>query len=96
MNWRKLQAAKAARHSRAEKQTASHRVSVHLQGLADNLNMALEDIAGEPVGFSLFVWTGGRANYVSNAPRVEILPVLEAMIQQWKAGMPDIPAHEFT
>lgn len=69
-------------------------VSRELPSIARTLDREIELVAGEPVAFSLFVWTKGRCSYVSSSPdRREIITVLEAMIARWKAGAPDIPAH---
>lgn len=76
---------------------AMRKVSEAAQGICARLDAEISDIAGEPVAFSLFIWTGGRCTYVSTAPdRREIIAVLEAMVAGWKAGMPDIPAHEIS
>lgn len=74
---------------------AMRKVSKAAQDICARLDAELEEIAGEKVAFSLFIWTGGRCTYVSTAPdRREIINVLEQMIAKWKAGMPDIPAHD--
>lgn len=74
---------------------AAVRVSEALQGVAHGLDERLTEIAGERVTFSLFVWTEGRANYISNAAdRDQVAGVLRKMLEGWDAGMPDIPAHE--
>jgi hypothetical protein len=69
-------------------------ISKELQTVADELSQRLNGIAMQPVSWSLFVWTEGVANYVAAADRAQIIPVLEAMIERWKEGMPDIPAHD--
>ncbi len=74
---------------------AMTRVSEEAQSIAVRLSKEIDEIAGEPVAFSLFIWTAGRCSYISSAPdRREIISVLEQMIAGWKAGMPDIPAHK--
>lgn len=74
--------------------TPAHvRVSKHLQGLATELQMALDKIAGEHVCFSLHVWTDHASNYVSNARRDDVAKALAELLEAWKAGMPDVPAH---
>ena len=74
---------------------ASVKVSEELQELAKKLDRKLEEIAGQRVGFSLFVWTDGMANYVSNSTdRREIRAALGTVMAHWANGMPDIPAHE--
>lgn len=75
----------------------STKVSKNLQSIGRGLDKKLTRAAGERVSFSLFIWTEGRANYISNtSDRKEIAQVLEQMIAQWRAGMPDIPAHEIS
>ena len=74
---------------------AMEAVSRELQRVARDLDADLAEVAGERVAFSLFVWTEGRCSYVSSgAMRSEVIVVLEAMIARWKAGEPDVPAHE--
>ncbi len=74
---------------------AAIKVSRRLQDLAKELSQHLNGVAGEPVSFSLFVWTEGRCNYVSNSTdRAEIKKALKSVIDGWDQGMPDIPAHE--
>lgn len=70
------------------------RVSQDLQAIARELDQRLAQTAGQRVRFSLFVWTEGRASYISTAHRDDVIAVLEGMIARWKDGMPDIPAHE--
>lgn len=70
-------------------------VSKDLQGLASQIDERLESVAGEKIGFSLFVWTKGRAQYISNTTdRKEIKTAILAIIDGWDKGMPNIPAHE--
>jgi len=70
------------------------KISLALQRVCKKLDRELEQIAGQPVALSLFVWTPRRASYISTADRVEVMAVIDAMIAGWKKGMPDIPAHE--
>jgi hypothetical protein len=70
-------------------------VSRDMPRIADLIDEEIQATAGEPVAFSLFVWTKGRCSYVSSSKdRDAIITVLEAMIARWKAGMADVPAHE--
>lgn len=70
-------------------------VSKDLQKIAKRLDKDITKSAGERVGFSLFVWTDGRCNYVSNSTnRAEIKRALLSVVDGWDAGMPDIPNHE--
>lgn len=74
---------------------AAVKVSRKLQDVAHNLDADLQEIAGERQTFSLFVWTEGRANYISNSKnRAEIKRVLLSIIEGWDDGAPDVPAHE--
>lgn len=74
---------------------AMTKVSKEAPCIAKRLSDDINQIAGEPVAFSLFIWTEGRCSYISSATdRAEIIAVLESMIAGWKEGMPDIPAHE--
>lgn len=71
------------------------KVSMALQTIAGDLDATLAMVAGKPVSFSLFVWTEGRANYISTSNnRAEIKAAIQSIIDGWDAGMPDVPAHE--
>lgn len=70
------------------------KISKHLQEIACEIDDRLESLVGHKVGFSLFVWTDTRSNYISNAAREEVIKVLEEHLSGWKQGMPDIPAHK--
>ena len=74
---------------------AQERVSRGLPGIAERLAKDIERVAGEPCHVSLFVWTNGRSNYISTLDRPQVIAILEEHIRGWKAGMPDIPAHEY-
>lgn len=69
-------------------------VSLRLQDLARELDRCLEDISGEPVGFTLIVYTHPRASYISNVERPVAVREIRALLDAWADGMPDIPAHE--
>lgn len=71
------------------------RVSQSLQDVAKGLSQVLEKIAGEPVAFSLIVFTEVRASYVSNAPREDCVREIKRLLECWEQGMPDVPAHDF-
>lgn len=74
--------------------SAALKVSRELQQIAQRLDGDLERVAGTRVGFTLFVWTDGRSNYISTADRAEMIAVLEQHIAGWKQGAADMPAHE--
>ena len=78
----------------SEKDSAAVRVSKALQGIADWLDDKFTRMTGARVGFSLFVWTEGRANYISNAPRSQVQPALQVILNGWSQGQPDTPAHK--
>lgn len=68
-------------------------VSKHLQTIATEIDQRIAKLVGHRVAFSLFVWTDGRSNYISTAPRGEVAEVLTRHLEAWAAGMPDVPAH---
>lgn len=71
------------------------RVSMALKSIAADLDAKIEAVAGKRVGFSLFVWTEGRCNYIaSSTDRAEIKAAILSVIEGWDVGMPDVPAHE--
>ena len=72
----------------------SMKVSYSLQGIAQGLDDAITEIAGEQVGFALVVFTPDRAQYVSNCDRSEVVAGLKELLTLWDEGMPDIPAHK--
>ena len=69
-------------------------LSEALQGIAHELDQSIEHAAGEPVAFTLLVFTEGRASYVSTASREESVREIRRLLALWEQGMPDIPAHE--
>lgn len=71
-------------------------LSKDLQGIATDLSKQIERSAGEPVAFTLLVYTEGRASYISNATREESVREIKHLLDLWGQGMPDIPAHEFS
>jgi len=71
--------------------------SLLMQALAAGVNSALKMSVGDGMGFMLIVFQsedGGRCNYVSNCDRAEVIKSMEFLLQRWKEGMPDIPAHK--
>lgn len=71
-------------------------VSRDLQGIAADLDKAITASAGERMGWSLIVFTEGRASYISNCDRPEVVAAMKELLTAWGAGLPDIPAHEIT
>lgn len=71
-------------------------LSKKLQAIAQGLDEVIEEAAGERVGFTLIVFTEGRASYISTVKRDESVREIKNLLQLWGEGMPDIPAHEIT
>ena len=71
-------------------------VSLALQEIAAAIDQMMAAAGAPGVTWSLFVWTEGRANYVGNCSREDMIPVLQAILDSWKGdrSQPDIPAHE--
>ena len=70
------------------------KVSKEMQTVATVVSRILEEIAGEPMGFALVVFTEGRASYISNCKREEVIQELKTLLSYWDAGMPDVKAHD--
>lgn len=68
-------------------------LSIWLQTLASLIDQALTQSAGEPLAFVLIVDTDGVVQYVSNADRQDGITMVEGLLERWKAGRADIPAH---
>jgi len=73
--------------------TASARLSVRLQDIAQSLAEVLDEVAGEPVPFVLVLQTDKVAQYISNCDRKDGKELIEGLLARWKAGRADIPAH---
>lgn len=73
--------------------TASARLSVRLQDIAQSLSDVLGDVAGEPVPFVLVLQADKIAQYVSNCDRQDGRELIESLLERWDAGRADIPAH---
>lgn len=69
-------------------------MSKALQPLATALDEIIQDHVGKRIGFCLVVFTEGRAQYVSNCDRAEVVAALQELLTRWGQGMPDIKAHE--
>lgn len=69
-------------------------VSKELKAISDELSTRIDAVAGHHICFSLVVFTEGRYSYVSNAQRADVAVCLQQMLDYWKAGTPDIPAHK--
>ena len=73
--------------------SASARLSVRLQDVAQSLADVLDEIAGEPIAFVLVLNADKTAQYVSNCDRKDGRELIESLLARWKAGRADIPAH---
>ena len=73
--------------------SASARLSVRLQDIAQSLAEVLDEVAGEPVPFVLVLQTDKAAQYVSSLDRKDGRELIESLLARWKAGRADIPAH---
>lgn len=73
--------------------TASALLSVRLQDIAQSLAEVLDEVAGEPVAFVLVLQADKAAQYISNCDRKDGRELIDSLLQRWKAGRADIPAH---
>lgn len=73
--------------------TTTNDLSTHLQYLAAAIDGALTDTAGNRCTFVLLVSHDGVAQYVSNATRTDGTALIEQLLERWKQGRADIPAH---
>lgn len=71
----------------------SARVSIALPIVAQYLNELLAEAAGEQIAWVLVCQSDGVAQYVSNADRKDGRELIESLLERWKAGRADIPAH---
>jgi hypothetical protein len=70
------------------------KVSLKMQRIARLIDKELKDAAGVRVPFSLFVWGGGRSQYVANVDRGEAMKVMDETLHRWRRGEPDLgPPH---
>lgn len=73
--------------------SASNRISVALPVVAKHLDAALTDTAGVDVPWVLVCQVDGVAQYISNTQRKDGTALIETLLERWKAGRADIPAH---
>lgn len=73
------------------KQTVA--VSLTLQQLASFINDSLAAAAGDTVPWALVLQTDGVAQYVANTSREDGQKLIESLLDRWRAGRADIPAH---
>jgi len=89
-----LRQALGALPEKDESETASLKVSRQLHSVAESVDNQIAKIAGERVGFSLIVFTEGRASYISNCDREVVKRELKNLLEYWEGGTPDIKAHD--
>lgn len=73
--------------------TASARLSVRLQDIARQLEEAINEAAGESCAFVVVCQADCVAQYVSNVSREDGSALIESLLERWRAGRADIPAH---
>lgn len=73
--------------------SASLKLSLRLQDIAQSLDDVLLDVAGERINFVLVLTADGVAQYISNASRKDGRELIESLLAWWNAGRADIPAH---
>lgn len=73
--------------------SASLKLSLAMQAIAEDLNERLRHETGEELAFVLVVSADNVAQYVSNAKREDGAALIESLLARWKAGRADIPAH---
>lgn len=71
----------------------SHKTSLVLQRLANEINATLAHAAGEELAFVLIVSADKTVQYISNASRQDGVELIESLLERWRAGRADIPAH---
>ena len=80
-----------------KRKSVDRKISNELNTLAETVDALLQEIAGEPVGFSLLVYPKhieSRVSYIGNCDREESTEALKQLLGYWDKGMPDIKAHE--
>ena len=73
--------------------SASARLSVRLQDIAQSLAEVLDEVAGEPIAFVLVLNADKTAQYISNCDRQDGRDLLQSLMDRWDAKRADIPAH---
>lgn len=68
-------------------------LSLELQGVADALDQHFEERLGMRIGFVLVCHVEDVSQYVSNLEREGGKALIESLLERWKAGKADIPAH---
>ena len=73
--------------------SASARLSVRLQDIAQSLSEVLDAVAGEPVPFVLVLQADTTAQYVSSLDRKDGRELIKSLLARWEAERADIPAY---
>ena len=73
--------------------SASKKLGIEMQTVANAVSTLLELAAGEPVPFVLICQADKVAQYVSNVSRADGVDLIESLLERWKANRADIPAH---
>jgi len=68
-------------------------LSLAAQKLAAAVDQALTNLTGTRIAYVLVMSADHTAQYVSNADRKEGVAMIEDLLERWKAGRADIPAH---
>ncbi len=69
-------------------------LSKNLNKIAKKLDKNINHHAGKRLGFTLIIYTEGRASYISNCDRNQSIEQMKHLLTLWGEGMPDIKAHE--
>lgn len=70
------------------------KASKALQTIAENLDQDIQKNVGERLGFTLIIYTEGRASYIGNVDRKSAIIEINRLLEFWKDDGPDIKAHE--
>lgn len=73
--------------------SASVKLSVALQEISHILEVLLEQAAGERISFVLILNADNVSQYVSNCKREDGVKLIEHLLERWRKGRADIPAH---
>lgn len=73
---------------------ATINLSRQLQAIAGELDERISNAAGERTGFTLIIFTEGRASYISTIDREASVREIKHLLSLWDQDMPDVPAHD--
>lgn len=68
-------------------------LSCNLQQISSALKDVLEDIANTEVNFVLLIHCANTIQYIATIERTQSIELLEELLNRWKKGKVDIPAH---